>query len=144
MFPTGPFDSGLTSRTMVSFFPTFQCALRILFALLLGHTVALEIFTDDPVLTGALDVRMPGPLAALICAVLASISIWLILGVATRTVALSGFAIYLCHELLLPDFTVFDLETAQRVIVVALLALPLVIFGGGRFSVISPHFPETV
>ncbi len=128
----------------MNFFPTFQCALRILLALLLGYTVALEIFTNDPVFTGTLDVRIPEPLVALTCAILASISIWLILGVATRTVALIGFAIYLWHELLLPDFAVLDLEATQRLVVVALLALPLVIFGGGRFSVISPHIPETV
>ncbi len=129
---------------MFSLIPTIQCALRLSFAILLGHTVALEIFTSDPTLTGAFAVRLPEFGTSIICVVLASISIWLILGIGTRTVALAGAAIYLAHEALVPGFNLFDLQAAQSCLLVASLALPLVIFGGGRFSVIAVQTPEPV
>lgn len=121
---------------MVSLFPTLQCALRVAFALILGQLVTQEIFTSDPTLIGAIAVRAPGPATSILCIVLAVFSIWLILGVGTRAVALIGLGLYVGHELLIPGLDVFNSQAALGCALAAGLALPLVFFGGGRFSVV--------
>ncbi|WP_353472549.1 hypothetical protein PVT71_00555 [Salipiger sp. H15] len=129
---------------MVSLISTLQCVLRLAFALVLGHTAMQEIFTADPVLIGAIAIRTPGLATSILCIALAVLSIWLILGVGTRAVALTGFGIYAAHELLLQDFDLLGLELSQSCVLVALLALPLVFFGGGRFSVVSTYSREPI
>lgn len=127
---------------MVGLIPSVQCALRIILASILGHTVALHIFTNDPALIGAFAVTMPGLATSLFCVTLSSIGIWLILGVATRTVALVGFALYFAHDFVLPSHDALAHMPTLGSALVALLALPLIIFGGGRFSVNAVLLPE--
>ncbi|ANT59326.1 hypothetical protein AYJ57_02470 [Salipiger sp. CCB-MM3] len=123
---------------MVRLIPTLQCALRVALALTLGDAVAKEIFTADPTLIGALSVQIPGLATSLLCALLASIAIWLILGIGVRAVALIGLGLYSFHAFFAPGLEPFDLTTLYSCGLVALLAVPLVLFGGGRFSIAHP------
>lgn len=111
-------------------------------AAILGHTVALDIFVSDPALSDAFAVRLPGLAASIMCILLASIAIWLILGVGTRTVALSGTALYLAHDMLLAAPGVPQITAMHGSFIVVFLALPLIIFGGGRFSLNAALPPE--
>ncbi|MBE9635439.1 hypothetical protein [Salipiger mangrovisoli] len=129
---------------MVGIIPSLQCALRVTLALIFGHTIALDIFVNDPALIGAFEVRLPGLIPSLFCIALASIAIWLILGVGTRSFAVLGAALYTVHEVILRGQLLPDPQIVQSSLLVAILALPLIIFGGGRFSVNADLQPEPV
>lgn len=68
-------------------------------------------------------------------ALLLIVSIWLFFGVRTRVVALLGGALFVA--LLMTERLAIVETDAGRVLTVAVLslALPLVVFGGGRFAV---------
>lgn len=114
-----------------------QCALRIALAIFLGFTVVGEFFRTDPLQIGwYVSPRQVELSTAMICALLAAISIWLVFGVRTRVVALLGLALYVGLEVVRPGLHAASYETIMNSTFVVLLGLPLVLFGGGKFSMI--------
>ncbi|APZ54303.1 hypothetical protein [Salipiger abyssi] len=114
-----------------------QCALRIVLAAILGYTVASEFFQTNAMQIGwYVSPRHVGLTAAVICALLFTVSIWLLFGVRTRVVALMGLALYLGLEIVHPGLSSADSQVLLSSAIVVLLGLPLIIFGGGKFSVV--------
>ncbi|MCR8547087.1 hypothetical protein M4578_04560 [Salipiger sp. P9] len=114
-----------------------QCALRVALAAILGYTVAGEFFRTDAMQIGwYISPRHVGLTTALLCTLLATVSIWLLFGVRTRIVALMGLALYIGLEVVNPGLNQASTDTLLNSAFVVLLALPLVIFGGGKFSML--------
>lgn len=68
------------------------------------------------------------------CALLATIGLWLLFGIRTRVVASLGAALAAGLALALPEATVAGADPLRGVLAALVLACPLVVFGGGRWS----------
>lgn len=122
---------------MKQFLSALQCTCRLALAGTLGYTVVGEFFQSQETLVGwFISPRNVGLSTALICALLATVSIWLFFGVRTRVVALAGIMLYLGLSIVQPGLGSSDMETMRSSTLVVLLALPLVVFGGGKISLL--------
>tara|TARA_Y100000815_G_C13329660_1_gene495465 strand:- start:1491 stop:1910 length:420 start_codon:yes stop_codon:yes gene_type:complete len=67
-------------------------------------------------------------------ALLATVTIWLFFGVRTRVMALIGLVLYVTSVALQHTASNGQMELNLWLLTVPLLSLPLILFGGGRFS----------
>lgn len=69
-------------------------------------------------------------------ALLATIAIWLLFGIRTRVVALLGAVLFFSAQLLTQGFHP-SADARSVLIIVAIISLPLILRGGGRFAMLS-------
>jgi uncharacterized membrane protein YphA (DoxX/SURF4 family) len=76
----------------------------------------------------------PSFISIVLHGLLLTISIWLVFGVRTRVVALLGAMLYLAYALYSKSVALVPDDVSVQVLLVAILAAPLVAFGGGQYS----------
>lgn len=68
------------------------------------------------------------------CALLATVGLWLLFGIRTRVVASLGAALAVALAVAVPEAMLVGTDPLRGALAAMVLALPLVVFGGGRFS----------
>ncbi|MBS8227408.1 hypothetical protein [Vannielia litorea] len=117
--------------------PTVQCVFRLAFAFLLANQSLSTLVVPSiaaEASTGTSEFRAPIETAQFIAvnALLIVIAIWIAFGIRTRLVAAIGLTIYTGYTLASGGFEADNLGIG--VIVAFGLALPLIVAGGGAYS----------
>lgn len=103
------------------------------------------LFSSDPMQIGwYVYPQHVGLAASALCVLLTTVSVWLVFGVRTRVVALLGLALFIGLEVVHPGLNATSPDALMNSAYVALLGLPLVLFGGGRFSMIQAGWREVL
>ena len=113
-----------------------QLALRLCLGAVVGYTALLHSSISTASASEGLIDTVGSSSPTLLLAILAMTAIWIVFGVRTRIVSLLALVCYAAViriESLNSFSTVADLLVPFQI--VALLALPLILFGGGRFSI---------
>ena len=123
---------------MSTLLSTLQCGFRVgLGLVLLSHATATLISPNfianaSPASIGAS--HLPTLASLALHGLLLVVSIWLFFGVRTRVVALLGSLLYVGYALYQSSAEVVPTDVSVPVLLVAILAAPLIAFGGGDFS----------
>ncbi|PJJ86794.1 hypothetical protein CLV77_1351 [Brevirhabdus pacifica] len=122
---------------MSTLLSTLQCGFRVGLGLVLfSHSTATLISpafsanASSVVSSG----HLPTFASLALNGLLLIISIWLFFGVRTRVVALTGSLLYVSYSLYHASAEIVPTDVSVPVLLVAILAAPLVAFGGGQYS----------
>ncbi|SLN39446.1 hypothetical protein ROJ8625_01848 [Roseivivax jejudonensis] len=124
--------------------PIVQCVIRIALAACLAYAVIETMSAGAGVADRILPFAGVSIAAALLAGLMSVVAIWLAFGVRTRVVALLGLALYTGHLVALPGFTTVGTDEIVQLAVVAALALPLIVFGGGRYSMVRAGWHNVI
>lgn len=118
---------------MIEIRPATQLVLR----LVLGIALVVEAIHQSTIFVIRADSgmmpAMPGIAFAVLHALMLVAAIWVLFGIRTRIVALIGLACLYADSLIIPLVPGFP-ERKVLFAVAILAAVPLIFFGGGRFS----------
>lgn len=119
-------------------FDGVKFAVRFALAACLAFT-AIEhvVLTSSAYYTLAAETTFRAVIGIAMATLLGTIATYLVLGIRTRVVATLGLILFVAMVLILPGLHQFDVNAAQRIVVVLLLSAPLIIRGGGRFSLVQ-------
>ncbi|SEL58843.1 hypothetical protein SAMN05444413_11183 [Roseivivax marinus] len=82
--------------------------------------------------------------AAALSGLMTVVAIWLVFGIRTRVVATLGTALYVGHITMLPGFGAVDATILAELALVGAIALPSILFGGGRFSMVRAGWSNVI
>lgn len=123
---------------MSTLLSTLQCGFRVgLGLVLLSHATASLIspsFIANASPTALDAAHIPTFASLALNGLMLVISIWLFFGVRTRVVALLGASLYVGFALYQTSAEVVPTDVSVPVLLVAILAAPLIAFGGGDFA----------
>ncbi|CUH77667.1 hypothetical protein [Tropicibacter naphthalenivorans] len=114
-----------------------QCALRILLACALAYTASEHYLSPNALPIGSVQPPLEALSVLILRAMLWITAIWLLFGLRTRVVAALGLALFYGFAILVPGVHMFSAQTAHSLFVVTVIALPLLLRGGGRYSLLQ-------
>ncbi|MDQ1848241.1 hypothetical protein Q9299_08065 [Gemmobacter fulvus] len=123
-----------------------QCALRLVLAAVFGAQGLSQVSILVAQAGTPLDpfIGISGSLLVALNAVLVTIAIWLVFGVRTRVVTLIGLTLYLAAMFLHLRASLVAEVAMAEVLAVVLMALPLILLGGGRFALYRAGWKEVL
>ena len=121
---------------MTNSFDGLQCALRIMLSCVLGYTASEQILLGTGPDAAVYLPPVQSVFNAAIAGMLTLTALWLAFGFRTRMAAMIGAALFAGKVLLLPGFGNATDDAIGNLILVAILALPLMLSGGGRYSLL--------
>jgi uncharacterized membrane protein YphA (DoxX/SURF4 family) len=120
---------------MKNSFDGLQAGLRIMLSCCMAYSASEHFLTqmgpEAPMMT-----PVQALLAGLLAGLLLLTALWLAFGLRTRVVALVGVALFAGKAILVPGLENVSNAAIGNMLLVCLLAAPLLLSGGGRFSLL--------